>query len=90
MYNLNSEPFKLERDVDTIVVLSEQSMNLSAGTVDYITQSQGEESMTLSELEEKKSTYNINTVQCETVFNPLSLWNRTMMSKTARLKTGKL
>jgi len=41
MYNLNSEPFKLERDVDSIVVPSGQSMNLPAGTVGYITQSLG-------------------------------------------------
>jgi probable FeS assembly SUF system protein SufT len=41
MYNLNSEPFKLERDVQAIVVPSGQSMNLPAGTVGYITQSLG-------------------------------------------------
>ncbi|MCF6288792.1 MAG: putative Fe-S cluster assembly protein SufT [Proteobacteria bacterium] len=41
MYNLNSEPFKLERDVDAIVVPSGQSLNLPAGTVGYITQSLG-------------------------------------------------
>ncbi len=41
MYNLNSEPFKLERDVDAIIVPSGQSMNLPAGTVGYITQSLG-------------------------------------------------
>lgn len=41
MYNLNSEPFKLERDVDAIVVPSGQSMNLPAGTVGYITQALG-------------------------------------------------
>jgi probable FeS assembly SUF system protein SufT len=41
MYNLNSEPFKLERDVDAIVVPTGQSMNLPAGTVGYITQSLG-------------------------------------------------
>ncbi|MBL4660304.1 MAG: putative Fe-S cluster assembly protein SufT [Alcanivoracaceae bacterium] len=41
MYNLNSEPFKLERDVEAIVVPSGQSMNLPAGTVGYITQSLG-------------------------------------------------
>lgn len=41
MYNLNSEPFKLERDVDAIVVPSGQSMNLPGGTVGYITQSLG-------------------------------------------------
>ena len=41
MYNLNSEPFKLQRDVDAIVVPSGQSMNLPAGTVGYITQSLG-------------------------------------------------
>lgn len=41
MYSLNSEPFKLERDVDAIVVPSGQSMNLPAGTVGYITQSLG-------------------------------------------------
>ncbi len=41
MYNLNSEPFKLERDVEAIVVPSGQSMNLPGGTVGYITQSLG-------------------------------------------------
>jgi probable FeS assembly SUF system protein SufT len=41
MYSLNSEPFKLERDVDAIIVPSGQSMNLPAGTVGYITQSLG-------------------------------------------------
>jgi probable FeS assembly SUF system protein SufT len=41
MYNLNSEPFKLERDVEAIVVPSGQSMQLPAGTVGYITQSLG-------------------------------------------------
>ncbi len=41
MYNLNSEPFKLERDVEAIVVPSGESMNLPAGTVGYITQSLG-------------------------------------------------
>lgn len=41
MYNLNSEPFKLERDVDAIIVPTGQSMNLPAGTVGYITQSLG-------------------------------------------------
>jgi len=41
MYNLNSEPFKLERDVEAIVVPTGQSMNLPAGTVGYITQSLG-------------------------------------------------
>lgn len=41
MYNLNSEPFKLERDVEAIIVPSGQSMNLPAGTVGYITQSLG-------------------------------------------------
>ena len=41
MYNLNSEPFKLERDVEAIVVPSGQSMSLPAGTVGYITQSLG-------------------------------------------------
>jgi len=41
MYNLNSEPFKLERDVDAIIVPSGQVMNLPAGTVGYITQSLG-------------------------------------------------
>lgn len=41
MYNLNSEPFKLERDVEAIIVPSGESMNLPAGTVGYITQSLG-------------------------------------------------
>ncbi len=41
MYNLNSEPFKLERDVEAIVVPSGESLNLPAGTVGYITQSLG-------------------------------------------------
>lgn len=41
MYNLNSEPFKLERDVEAIVVPSGQAMQLPAGTVGYITQSLG-------------------------------------------------
>lgn len=41
MYSLNSEPFKLERDVEAIVVPSGQSMNLPAGTIGYITQSLG-------------------------------------------------
>ena len=41
MYNLNSEPFKLERDVQAIIVPSGESMNLPAGTVGYITQSLG-------------------------------------------------
>jgi probable FeS assembly SUF system protein SufT len=41
MYNLNSEPFKLERDVQAIIVPTGQSMNLPAGTVGYITQSLG-------------------------------------------------
>jgi len=41
MYNLNSEPFKLERDVEAIIVPSGQAMNLPAGTVGYITQSLG-------------------------------------------------
>jgi probable FeS assembly SUF system protein SufT len=41
MYSLNSEPFKLERDVEAIVVPSGQSMDLPAGTVGYITQSLG-------------------------------------------------
>jgi len=41
MYNLNSEPFKLERDVQAIIVPSGQTMELPAGTVGYITQSLG-------------------------------------------------
>lgn len=41
MYSLNSEPFKLERDVEAIVVPSGQSLSLPAGTVGYITQSLG-------------------------------------------------
>ncbi|MBL4773838.1 MAG: putative Fe-S cluster assembly protein SufT [Alcanivoracaceae bacterium] len=41
MYNLNSEPFKLERDVEAIIVPSGQSMSLPAGTIGYITQSLG-------------------------------------------------
>ena len=41
MYNLNSEPFKLQRDVEAIVVPSGQSMQLPGGTVGYITQSLG-------------------------------------------------
>ncbi|VAW39535.1 PaaD-like protein (DUF59) involved in Fe-S cluster assembly [hydrothermal vent metagenome] len=41
MYNLNSEPFKLERSVEAIIVPSGVSMNLPAGTVGYITQSLG-------------------------------------------------
>lgn len=41
MYNLNSEPFKLERDVDAIVVPTGESLNLPAGTVGYITQALG-------------------------------------------------
>lgn len=182
MYNLNSEPFKLERDVEAIVVPSGQSMNLPAGTVGYITQSLGgsftvfidgsmfmilghnadalgKEPLALPELkenatlkdfeeavwkqltnvydpeipvsivdlglvyecnvEEKDSNYNvniqmtltapgcgmgdvlvadaqtkiklipnINTVQCEIVFDPP--WDKTMMSEAARLETGML
>ena len=41
MYSLNSEPFKLERDVEAIIVPDGQSINLPAGTVGYITQSLG-------------------------------------------------
>ena len=41
MYSLNSEPFKLEREVEAIVVPSGESLNLPGGTVGYITQSLG-------------------------------------------------
>lgn len=41
MYNLNSEPFKLEREVEAIVVPTGQSIDLPGGTVGYITQSLG-------------------------------------------------
>jgi probable FeS assembly SUF system protein SufT len=41
MYSLNSEPFKLERDVEAIVVPTGESLNLPGGTVGYITQSLG-------------------------------------------------
>ena len=41
MYSLNSEPFKLEREVEAIVVPSGETLNLPGGTVGYITQSLG-------------------------------------------------